>query len=98
MCRHSIILFLRREFLSDTSSQSDQVLQEKRWLSGPLLACLLVVAAILFAFNTDVQAEKKPDCKKENTGNSAVPSCVTTVPINTKYTAGFGLGVSFTKP
>jgi hypothetical protein len=30
--------------------------------------------------------------------NSTVPSSVTTVPINTNYTAGFGLGISFTKP
>ena len=30
--------------------------------------------------------------------NSVVPSTITSVPINTKYTAGFGLGISFTKP
>ena len=30
--------------------------------------------------------------------NSTIPSTVTTVPINTNYTAGFGLGITFTKP
>jgi hypothetical protein len=29
---------------------------------------------------------------------STIPSTVTTVPINTNYTAGFGLGITFTKP